>query len=239
MKVAHLTTVDLSLRYLVFSQMLAVRDAGGEAIGISAPGPWVDELEAAGIRHIPLHSSTRGMDIPADLRAARQLWKILRRENLDVLHTHNPKPGLYGRVLGRLAGVPIVVNTVHDLYATPDDPLPKRALFYALEAFASRFSDAELVQNPEFRAADPPAHHPTGPHNAARQRRRSPTIPTRRIRRSSQDRGPPRAGSDRRPDRGGDRRSAGCNRSFFNARARTQDTSLIPKDSPTRRHRRL
>ena len=149
MKVAHLTTVDLSLRYLVFPQMLAVRDQGGESIGISAPGPWVEELEAAGIRHIPLRSSTRGMNVLADLRAARELWKILRRENLDVLHTHNPKPGLYGRVLGRLAGVPIVVNTVHGLYATPDDPIAKRALVYVLEALAARFSDAELVQNPE------------------------------------------------------------------------------------------
>ncbi len=149
MKVAHLTTVDMSLRYLVMPQLLAVRDAGGEAVGISAPGPWVPELEAAGIRHIPLHSSTRGMDPLADLRAARELWRILRRERFDVLHTHNPKPGLYGRVLGRLAGVPIVVNTVHGLYATPDDPVVKRAVVYGLEAVASRFSDAELVQSPE------------------------------------------------------------------------------------------
>ena len=149
MKVAHLTTIDSSLRYLVFPQMLAVAKAGGESLGISAPGPWVEELEAVGIRHIPLHSSTRGMDVLADVRTAWALVRILRRERLDVLHTHNPKPGLYGRVLGRLAGVPIVVNTVHGLYATDDDPWPKRALVYALEALASRFSDAELVQNPE------------------------------------------------------------------------------------------
>ncbi|CAN5238411.1 hypothetical protein BH18ACT5_BH18ACT5_10080 [soil metagenome] len=148
-RVAHLTTVDLSLRYLVFPQLLAVRNAGGVAIGISAPGPWVPELEGAGIRHIPLPSSTRGMNVAADLRAARELWRVLRREHFDVLHTHNPKPGLYGRVLGRLAGVPVVVNTVHGLYATPADTWTKRALVYALEALASRFSHAELVQSRE------------------------------------------------------------------------------------------
>jgi glycosyltransferase involved in cell wall biosynthesis len=74
---------------------------------------------------------------------------VLRRERVDVLHTHNPKPGLYGRVVGRLRRVPVVVNTVHGLYATEDDPWPKRAIVYALEAIASRCSDAELVQNPE------------------------------------------------------------------------------------------
>ncbi len=148
-KVAHLTTIDLSLRYLVMPQLLAARDLGGEAIGISASGPHVEELERAGIRHIPLHSSTRGMDILADVRAARELWAILRRERPEVLHTHNPKPGLYGRVLGRLARVPVVVNTVHGVYATPDDRWSKRLVVYALEAVASRFSDVELVQSAE------------------------------------------------------------------------------------------
>ena len=147
--VAHLTTVDMSLRFLVLAQLRAVRDLGGRAIGISAPGPWVPELEAEGIEHRPLHSSTRSMDLGGDLRAARELRDILRRESIDVLHTHNPKPGVYGRLVGRMARVPVVVNTVHGLYATPDDPTTKRALVYALEGIAARCSDAELFQNPE------------------------------------------------------------------------------------------
>jgi glycosyltransferase involved in cell wall biosynthesis len=147
--VAHLTTVDLSLRFLLLAQLRGARDAGYNVVGISAPGPWVGELETEGIRHIPLHASTRAADPRADLRAARELWDVLCRERPAVLHTHNPKPGLYGRVLGRLAGIPIVVNTVHGLYATEDDRLVKRAVVYGLEAVASRFSDVELVQNSE------------------------------------------------------------------------------------------
>ena len=87
------------------------------------PGPWVEELEAEGIRHVPLHSSTRANDPLADLRAARELAQVLRREQIDVLHTHNPKPGLYGRVVGRLRRVPVVVNTVHGLYAHRGRPV--------------------------------------------------------------------------------------------------------------------
>jgi glycosyltransferase involved in cell wall biosynthesis len=147
--VAHLTTTDVSLRYLVLAQLRAVRDRGGMALGISAPGPHVADLEREGIRHISLPSSTRAFSPWADLRAAHELWRILRRERPEVLHTHNPKPGLYGRLVGRIAHVPIVVNTVHGLYATETDPWPKRLLVYALEAVAARFSDAELVQNPE------------------------------------------------------------------------------------------
>lgn len=148
MKVAHLTTVDMSLRYLLLAQLEAARQAG-EVIGISAPGDDVPYLEARGIRHVALTSSTRDMDVGADIRAAIDLWRILKSESPDVLHTHNPKPGVYGRIVGRLAGVPIVVNTVHGLYATPESPLPRRLAAYTLEWLASRFSDAELVQSPE------------------------------------------------------------------------------------------
>jgi glycosyltransferase involved in cell wall biosynthesis len=148
-RVAHLTTVDSSLRYLLRPQLRAVRDRGGDSVGISAPGPYADELEAEGIRHVPLGSSTRGMNLLADVRAAAELWRILRRERPDVLHTHNPKPGIYGRIVGRLAGAPVVVNTNHGLWATEHDRLVKRLVVLALEAVAARFSHAELIQNVE------------------------------------------------------------------------------------------
>ena len=148
-KLAHLTTVDLSLRYLVLPQLEAGVAAGWETLGISSPGPFVPEIEAVGVRHVPLPTSSRGWSLRSDLEAAVDLWRVLRREKIDILHTHNPKPGLYGRILGRLAGVPIVVNTVHGLYATEDDALPKRLVVYVLEALAARFSDAELAQSEE------------------------------------------------------------------------------------------
>lgn len=147
--IAHLTTVDLSLRYLLLPQLTAPLEKGVRSVGISAPGPWVADLEAFGVEHLPLRRSTRGFSLGSDLRSAWDLWRLLRRTRPDILHTHNPKPGIYGRVVGRLAGVPVVVNTVHGLYATESDRWPKRALIYGLEWVASRFSDAELVQNPE------------------------------------------------------------------------------------------
>jgi glycosyltransferase involved in cell wall biosynthesis len=49
----------------------------------------------------------------------------------------------------RAVGVPGIVNTVHGLYATAEDPLPRRAVVYALERVAAACSDVELVQNPD------------------------------------------------------------------------------------------
>jgi len=148
-KVIHVTTVDMSLDLLLKPQLVAFAEAGYEVVGASAPGPHVEELEAVGVRHVPLVHATRSMDPVADLRLAWELYRLFVRERPDVVHTHTPKPGWFGRPAARAARVPAVVNTVHGLYATPDDGLARRAVVYALERAASACSDAELLQSSE------------------------------------------------------------------------------------------
>jgi glycosyltransferase involved in cell wall biosynthesis len=148
-RLVHVTTVDMSLVLLLGPQLRAFAEAGMEVVGVSAPGPYVSQLESWGIRHEPLRHATRSTAVGQDVLALVELWRLFRRLNPDIVHTHNPKPGLYGRVAARAAGVPGIVNTVHGLYASPDDRAARRALVYALERAASLCSGAELVQNPE------------------------------------------------------------------------------------------
>lgn len=148
-KLIHVTTVDMSLELLLRPQLEAFAEAGFEVVGASAPGPYVPDLEAAGIRHVALPNATRSMDPRRDALLTRDLYRLFRSERPDVVHTHNPKPGWFGRPAARAARVPVVVNTVHGLYATPTDPLPRRAVVYALERFAAACSDAELLQSSE------------------------------------------------------------------------------------------
>ena len=148
-RLVHVTTVDMSLVLLLGPQLRAFAEAGMEVVGVSAPGPYVSQLESWGIRHEPLHHATRSTAVGQDVMALAELWRLFRRLKPDIVHTHNPKPGLYGRVAARAAGVPGIVNTVHGLYASPEDPTARRALVYALERAASTCSGAELVQNPE------------------------------------------------------------------------------------------
>jgi lipopolysaccharide/colanic/teichoic acid biosynthesis glycosyltransferase len=148
-RVAHVATVDLSLRFLLLPQLLALRDAGFDVTAISAPGPWVPELEAQGIRHVAWTKVTRSWNPEADLSAFRELLAILRRGRFDLVHTHNPKPGVMGRIAARLAGTPAIVNTVHGLYATPDDRFARRAPVLTAEWIAARFSHLELYQSAE------------------------------------------------------------------------------------------
>jgi glycosyltransferase involved in cell wall biosynthesis len=147
--VIHVTTTDISLELLLGPQLEAFAEAGFEVLGASAPGPYVDALARRGIRHLALEHATRSMAPLEDARALVELVGMFRRLRPAIVHTHNPKPGLYGRVAARVARVPVTVNTTHGLYALPGHPKPKRTFVYGLERLASTCSDAELVQNPE------------------------------------------------------------------------------------------
>ena len=72
-----------------------------------------ERLAAAGIRirHIPF----RRLPHPDDIRVLAALVAVLRRDRFDVVHTHTSKAALIGGIAARLARVPAIVNTAHNL----------------------------------------------------------------------------------------------------------------------------
>ena len=148
-RLIHLTTTDMSLDWLLRPQLEAFARAGFEVIGMSAPGPHVAALEASGIAHVAVQNLIRSASASRDLRALRELYRNFRTLRPTIVHTHNPKPGVLGRLAARAARVPIVVNTVHGLYAQPTDRLRRRFAVYSAERIAATCSDMELLQNVE------------------------------------------------------------------------------------------
>ena len=148
-RLLHITTTDMSLELLLGPQLRAFQAVGFDVHTASASGAFVSGLLADGIAHHSLTHATRSTALGEDVRALHELYRLCRRLRPDIVHTHNPKPGVYGRIAARLARVPLVVNTQHGLYAQPDDRWVRRLPVYALERFAAMFSDVELVQNEE------------------------------------------------------------------------------------------
>jgi hypothetical protein len=101
-RLLHLTTTDISLALLLGPQLQAFAEAGYEVVTASAPGPYVTQLEAVGLQHLPLRHTTRAMAPHRDAAALVEVWRLFRRVRPAIVHTHNPKPGLYGR-LARLS----------------------------------------------------------------------------------------------------------------------------------------
>ena len=147
-RVAHIATSDASLRYLLLNQLEHYREAGYEVIGISRSGADVAALEAAGIRFIEAPLS-RSIGPLGDLVALYRLFRILRKEDLTVVHTHTPKAGLLGQYAALFARVPLRVHTIHGLYFPGFMKPETRFLYVLLERATMRFSRLNFSQNPE------------------------------------------------------------------------------------------
>lgn len=147
-KVGHVATIVHSLQYLLLNQLAELSAAGYETCGIASPGPEEAALAARGIAFLAVPIS-RNFTPFADVLALGRLVRVMRRERFTIIHTHTPKAGLLGQLAARLAGVPIVVNTIHGFYFHEHmRPLPRR--FYILmEKLAARCSSLLFSQNAE------------------------------------------------------------------------------------------
>jgi len=148
-KVAHVTTIDMSLRYLLLNQLCSIQQAGYEVVGISSPGVEVPTIEAAGVRHISVEMTRNPFTPLQDLKALWQLYRIFHRERFTIVHTHNPKPGFLGQIAAKMAGVPVIVNTLHGFYFHDRMHSLLRHFYIALEKIAARCSNVVLSQNRE------------------------------------------------------------------------------------------
>jgi glycosyltransferase involved in cell wall biosynthesis len=146
--VAHVTTAAISLRYLLLNQLLVIRDRGYAVTGISSRGPDVEALLSEGLPHAPVEMTRRVTPL-ADLLSLVRLSRLMRDRAFTIVHTHNPKPGLLGQLAARLAGVPIVVNTLHGFYFHDKMPWMARRFYVGVERLAARCSDLILSQNGE------------------------------------------------------------------------------------------
>ncbi|MBL8205211.1 MAG: glycosyltransferase family 4 protein [Blastocatellia bacterium] len=148
MKIAHISTIDMALSLLLLNQLKSLQQSGFEVVGISAPGPYLPSLGAAGIRHIPIPMKRQFTPL-ADLFALKQLCQVMRREQFTIVHTHTPKAGLLGQLAARIVGVPIIVNTLHGFYFHDHMPAFWRNFYIATEKIAARCSHSILSQNSE------------------------------------------------------------------------------------------
>lgn len=139
----------MALRYLLLNQLRSIQQAGYEVIGISSPGSEVPAIEAVGIRHIPVRMTRNPFAPLKDLKALWQLYHTIRCERFTIVHTHNPKPGFLGQIAAKMAGVPIIVNTLHGFYFHDHMHPALRRFYITLEKIAARCSDAILSQNSE------------------------------------------------------------------------------------------
>src|SRR4051812_1752410 len=100
-----------------------------------------------------IDSMSRPVRFFSDLRSLIAIYRILRREKPDIVHTHTAKAGTLGRVAAILAGVPVRVHTFHGhVFAGYFGRFKTRA-YLGIERLLARFT-TRIVTVSEGQAAE-------------------------------------------------------------------------------------
>jgi glycosyltransferase involved in cell wall biosynthesis len=114
-KLLRITTAPLSLRSLLSNQMRYMQDNGFDVLMVSSEGKEWRELvknEACSHRIIPM---AREIAPFKDLRSLWKLYRLIRKERPDIVHSHTPKAGLLAMLAAKFAGVNIRIHTIAGL----------------------------------------------------------------------------------------------------------------------------
>ena len=115
--------------------------------GQSDNPPSVNEKKAmeCGVSIIRLKQMKRNPSIVSDAITLFLLYRYIRRNRYDLVHTHTSKAGILGRMAAKLADTRCIVHTPHGHIFYGYFSKVLTMVFVYLERFASTFTDAQIT----------------------------------------------------------------------------------------------
>ena len=113
-KLIRITTVPLSLDKLLEGQLTYMKDHF-KVIAVSSQEEELKRVaQKQGVPYFFVNL-TRKITPYQDLKSVYSLYRFLRKEKPEIVHTHTPKAGIVGMLAARLSGVPLRLHTVAGL----------------------------------------------------------------------------------------------------------------------------
>lgn len=108
------------------------------------------ELEKNGVALHQIDIEKSPAKINKNIKAIKQLIKIIDENDIDIVHCHNPMGGVAARIAAR-AGKrkPKVIYTAHGFHFYKGAPIMNWLLFYTVERFLARYTDIIVTINRE------------------------------------------------------------------------------------------
>ncbi len=140
-KLLRITTEPISLNLLLKGQLKFFKENGYKVYTASADGQEIKDIkEREQVAHFIL-PYTRIISPFADLRALLLTFKLIKKLNPDIVHTHTPKAGLLGMIAAKLANVPHRLHTVAGMPLMEAKGINRRILQFT-EKFTYRMATA-------------------------------------------------------------------------------------------------
>lgn len=104
-------------------------------------GSLVDKAKDRGIPLVMIDHLRREINPLHDFPAFWALYRLIKEGNFAIVHTHSSKAGILGRLAAKLAGVPVVIHTIHGLPFHPYQSRVLNLLYILAERMAGNFTD--------------------------------------------------------------------------------------------------
>jgi glycosyltransferase involved in cell wall biosynthesis len=110
-------------------------------------GDLFEEAKASGVKLVVVPSLVRPIRLSADIRALVILTRMLREGRFDIVHTHSSKAGIIGRMAAKLAGVPVIIHTLHSLVFHEYQSAWKNRAYVVLKRMCAPMTDRLISVN--------------------------------------------------------------------------------------------
>jgi len=151
LRICQFSSAASSVYHLLRGQILALQTRGHHvrALSGSITGQlWEGKPDVVEFPH-DSGPVVRELAPVRDALALAWLVSYFRRNRFDVVHTHTPKAGLLGPLAARMAGVPLVVHTVHGFLFHDQTALLERCAGWLAEKWTASCVDLLLFQSRE------------------------------------------------------------------------------------------
>jgi lipopolysaccharide/colanic/teichoic acid biosynthesis glycosyltransferase/glycosyltransferase involved in cell wall biosynthesis len=115
MKVLFITSIDTTVEKFLIPLLTRLKNQGYEVHVACSEGRYTSGIKARGFT---VHSILieRRINPISNFKSLWNLYRLIQKEKFQVVHVHTPIASVLGRIAAWLAGVPIIVYTVHGFY---------------------------------------------------------------------------------------------------------------------------
>ena len=114
-KVAFLSHLDFNLYLFRLPIMIALVEKGYKVYAICPRGEKFDEFCKYGIEALEYKIKRQSLNPLKEISTIKNIYKLIKPLNLDILQNFTAKPNIYGSIAGHLAKIPLIVNAVTGL----------------------------------------------------------------------------------------------------------------------------
>ncbi|MFX0132875.1 MAG: glycosyltransferase family 4 protein [Candidatus Hodarchaeota archaeon] len=150
-KISFLSHLDLNLYLFRLPIMKELVKRNWEVFALTPPGKYSPKFQEYGIEHISYEIRRGSLNPLLEVKTILEIYRILKRIKPLILHTFMAKPNIYGTIAGKVANVPIIINTITGLGSFYIENNLKsqivRVIINILFKFAFLFSNHVIFQN--------------------------------------------------------------------------------------------